>query len=75
MALWRREHIKQPFIVDLGGTTEDGSPGNFSANESLPLLSQESDSWSFNTAYMVFLTILMVINLFFVYKNNRTWAE
>ena len=75
MALWRREHIKQPFIVDLGGTTEDGSPGNFSANESLPLLSQEPDGWSFNAVYMVFLTILMVMNLFVAYKNNRTGSE
>ena len=43
MALWRREHIKQPFIVDLGGSTEDNdnenvdeieeSSGNLTANE------------------------------------------
>lgn len=72
MALWRREHIKQPFIVDLGGTTEDGSPGNFSANESLPLLSQEPDWWSFNTVYTIFLTILMLMNLLVAYRSGSS---
>ena len=64
MALWRREHIKQPFIVDLGGTAEDGSEGNFSANEShLSLEGPEPEWWSFNTLYMILLTILLIFNL------------
>lgn len=75
MALWRREHIKQPFIVDLGGTAEDGSPGNFSANESLPLLGPEPEWWSFNTVYMIFLSILLILNLIVTYRNSGSGSD
>lgn len=75
MALWRREHIKQPFIVDLGGTAADGSPGNFSGNESLPLLGQEPEWQSLNTVYMIFLTILMILNLFVAYRNSGSGSD
>lgn len=75
MALWRREHIKQPFIVDLGGTADDGGPGNFSANESLPLLGPEPEWWSFSTVYMIFLSILLLLNLIVTYRNSGPGSD